>query len=117
MSQPDHPLPPRRPNKPGRAHPADEDSESTLIEPESVLDPEMIRLTKQIAPRASSFAPLEILGLGWVVVLSLVGGIAGGIWLDGRFGTGPLLTIVGLAMGLALAVIAARSLIRRATAK
>ena len=83
----------------------------------SVLDPEMVQLTKKIAPSASSFAPLEVLGLGWVVVLSLVGGIVGGIWLDGRLGTGPVLTIVGLVLGLALAFVAARSLVRRATSR
>ena len=91
--------------------------ETVNDESDSVLDPEMVRLTRKIAPSASTFAPLEILGLGWMVVLSLVGGIAGGAWLDGRFGTGPIMTIIGLALGLALAFVAARSLIRRATAK
>ena len=117
MSQSDRSTQPRGQGEPGREHQPDAFSEQDSQESESVLDPEMVRLTKRIAPAASTFAPLEILGLGWVVVLSLVGGIVGGIWVDGQFGTGPILTIVGLALGLALAVVAARSLIRRATAK
>ena len=42
--------------------------------------------------------------LGLEVALSIVVGLFGGQWLDGRFGTSPWLTLVGSAFGLAAAV-------------
>lgn len=39
--------------------------------------------------------------VGLEFVLSILFGMAGGHWLDGRFGTEPTLTFVGLAFGLA----------------
>lgn len=46
----------------------------------------------------------RLVGLGWYVGICIVLGLLGGFWLDGKFGTKPLLTIVGLVLGLALAV-------------
>jgi hypothetical protein len=78
---------------------------------DSSLDPEVDRLTRRVAPRQSSLQPLRVLGLGWAIVLSLVVGLLGGLWLDGRFGTSPILTVVGLLLGLLMAVQTARQLI------
>ena len=43
---------------------------------------------------------LQFLGLGWYVALCLLAGIAGGIWLDRRLESLPVLTLLGLALGL-----------------
>ncbi len=43
------------------------------------------------------------MGVGWVVALSIAGGTGGGFWLDGQFDTGPVLTLVGLAIGIVVA--------------
>lgn len=47
---------------------------------------------------------LRLLGIGWFVALCIVGGVIGGLWLDGLLETGPILTLVGLGVGLAIAV-------------
>lgn len=42
-------------------------------------------------------------GLGCSIVAALVLCIGGGVWLDRQFGTSPILTLVGVALGLAAA--------------
>ena len=44
-----------------------------------------------------------LMGVGWAVALSIAGGAGGGFWLDSRFDTGPVLTLVGLAIGIVVA--------------
>jgi len=39
--------------------------------------------------------------IGFSVSLSIVIGLAAGVWLDRRFHTGPWLTLIGLGMGIA----------------
>ena len=46
----------------------------------------------------------QLLGIGTYVALCIVLGTLGGRWLDGQFDTEPLLTVVGLFLGLALAI-------------
>ena len=46
---------------------------------------------------------LRLLGIGWYVALCIVGGIVGGRWLDGRLGVDPVFTLLGLAVGIAVA--------------
>ena len=46
----------------------------------------------------------RLLGIGTYVALTIVLGTLGGRWLDGQFDTGNLLTVVGLFLGLALAI-------------
>ena len=41
--------------------------------------------------------------MGFFISGSIVLGVMGGLWLDGRFGTNPILTLVGLFLGLAIA--------------
>ena len=48
---------------------------------------------------------LRLIGVGWFVAICIGGGALAGVWLDGRLGSGPILTIVGLCVGIALAVI------------
>ena len=46
---------------------------------------------------------LRLLGIGWFVALCLLGGVFGGLWLDGRLGTSPLMAMIGLGGGLVIA--------------
>lgn len=45
----------------------------------------------------------RLMGVGWAVALSIAGGTGGGFWLDSRFDTSPVLTLVGLAIGIVVA--------------
>ncbi|MFP6594054.1 MAG: AtpZ/AtpI family protein [Dehalococcoidia bacterium] len=45
----------------------------------------------------------RLMGVGWAVALSIAGGTGGGFWLDSRFDTAPVLTLVGLALGIVVA--------------
>ena len=42
-------------------------------------------------------------GLGCSIVAALILCIGGGVWLDSRFGTSPVLTLLGVALGLVVA--------------
>ena len=46
---------------------------------------------------------MRLVGLGWYVALSIIGGIGGGVLVDGWLGTEPIFTLVGLFGGLLLA--------------
>lgn len=47
---------------------------------------------------------VRLLGIGWYFAMSIVGGIGGGLLLDGWLETRPLFTLLGLFVGLALAL-------------
>ena len=46
---------------------------------------------------------MRLVGIGWYFALSIVGGIVGGVKLDDWLGTEPLLTLLGLLMGMVAA--------------
>ena len=46
---------------------------------------------------------LRLVGVGWYVGLCIVLGVVGGLWLDDRFSTSPVLVIVGLVLGVFIA--------------
>lgn len=46
---------------------------------------------------------LQFVGIGWYVATCIVAGGVGGLWLDRRLGLSPLLTLVGIALGLLVA--------------
>jgi F0F1-type ATP synthase assembly protein I len=48
-------------------------------------------------------AALNIIGIGWFVGLSLMGGMLGGLWLDSKLNTEPLFVVVGLVLGFTVA--------------
>lgn len=48
-------------------------------------------------------AALRLLGVGFFVSVSIMLGVLGGRWLDERWGTSPVLTLVGLFIGLVMA--------------
>jgi hypothetical protein len=45
----------------------------------------------------------RLVGIGWYVALCIALGVGGGVWLDRRFDLSPILTMVGLFLGLGLA--------------
>lgn len=47
---------------------------------------------------------LRLIGIGWYVGLCIGGGSYGGLMLDRQFDTGPLLTLLGLAIGIVIAI-------------
>ncbi len=47
---------------------------------------------------------LRLLGIGWYVGLCIGGGAYGGLWLDRQFDSRPILTLLGLVLGIALAM-------------
>jgi ATP synthase protein I len=49
-------------------------------------------------------ASFRIIGLGWFVGLAILLGVLGGIWLDNKLGTRPLFIIIGLLLGIAVAI-------------
>ena len=42
--------------------------------------------------------------MGWFIGISILLGVGGGLWLDNKFGTRPILVIVGLILGLVVAL-------------
>ncbi|MFH0942203.1 MAG: AtpZ/AtpI family protein [Chloroflexota bacterium] len=54
---------------------------------------------------AKWWAALRLLGVGFFIGGAIVAGVLGGLWLDNHLGTRPILTLVGLFVGLAIAFI------------
>lgn len=48
-------------------------------------------------------AALRLIGVGFFIGVSIVLGVTAGLWLDSRFDTSPILVIVGLLLGIAVA--------------
>ena len=48
---------------------------------------------------------LRLLGIGWYVALCITGGALGGLWLDRWTNLSPLFTLLGLVLGIAVAII------------
>ena len=49
-------------------------------------------------------AALRLTGVGFFIGASILLGVLAGIWLDSKFNTAPLLVIVGLILGLVVAI-------------
>jgi len=47
----------------------------------------------------------RLIGLGWLVALSIVGGIMLGVWIDSELGSSPLFMMIGLALGIGVAAL------------
>jgi F0F1-type ATP synthase assembly protein I len=69
-----------------------------------------------IAPVNKRYAPLQLLGIGWYIAVAVGLGVAGGIWLDGVVGTAPLFTLVGILLGVTVALVGAFRMMLQATA-
>ena len=48
-------------------------------------------------------AALRLAGVGFFIGGSILGGVVAGLWLDSRFHTEPILVVVGLLIGIAVA--------------
>jgi len=48
-------------------------------------------------------AAMSLIGIGWYFAICIVGGIVGGLLLDGWLDTKPLFSLIGLALGLTVA--------------
>ena len=48
---------------------------------------------------------LRLVGIGWYVAICITGGVLGGFYLDSRLNTSPVVTLLGLALGITLAVV------------
>ncbi len=46
---------------------------------------------------------LNLIGIGWFLGLSILAGVLGGMWLDSKFNTKPILLLVGLVLGVLVA--------------
>ncbi|GIW05433.1 MAG: hypothetical protein KatS3mg060_0238 [Dehalococcoidia bacterium] len=62
------------------------------------------------------YAPLQLLGIGWYIVVAVGLGVGGGIWLDGVAGTAPLFTLLGILLGVTVALVGAFRMMIGATA-
>lgn len=62
-------------------------------------------------------AAMSLIGIGWFFAASIVGGILGGLLLDGWLQTKPAFTLLGLFGGLAVAFFGAFRMIMQVMAK
>ena len=46
---------------------------------------------------------LQLIGVGWYIALCIVGGLFLGLWFDGKLGSLPVFTILGVVLGVILA--------------
>ena len=46
---------------------------------------------------------IQVIGIGWYMVISILFGLLGGRWLDNKLGTKPLFLIAGIILGLVVA--------------
>jgi F0F1-type ATP synthase assembly protein I len=49
-------------------------------------------------------AAMQLVGMGWYIGICVVLGVFGGLWVDSRLKTSPLLAIAGLILGVIVAV-------------
>jgi len=47
---------------------------------------------------------LRLVGIGWYVAICIGGGSFGGLWLDRELGLSPIFTLIGLGLGIAVAI-------------
>ena len=48
---------------------------------------------------------LRLVGIGWYVAICIGGGAIAGLWLDRKLDLSPLFTLLGLSVGIAIAII------------
>jgi F0F1-type ATP synthase assembly protein I len=48
-------------------------------------------------------AAARLLGVGWFIGICIILGVVGGLWLDNKFITSPVLVIFGLILGVIIA--------------
>ena len=55
---------------------------------------------------------LRLVGVGWSIGIAIVGGLGGGIWLDGKWHTKPIFTLIGLFLGIVVAFYSTYKLVK-----
>ncbi len=55
---------------------------------------------------------LGLLGLGWYIAFCILLGVFGGLWLDSKFNSKPVLTLVGLVLGIIMAFFGTYRMVR-----
>ena len=55
---------------------------------------------------------LSLMGMGFYIAIAIILGIWGGHWLDVKFNTSPLLLIIGLFFGIAVAALGVYNMIK-----
>lgn len=65
----------------------------------------MIACTQLVPPlnKGTLAIVFQLVGVGWYVAICIIGGLLGGLWLDGKLGMRPVFTLVGLVLGLSMA--------------
>lgn len=69
---------------------------------------------KQSSMLRAALPALGLLGIGWYFALSIAGGAGAGLLVDGWLDTRPLFAVIGLALGLLVAVWGGYRLLKRA---
>jgi hypothetical protein len=59
-------------------------------------DKPLAPFTPEAAKAAASNQWLSFLHLGWMIVANMILFVGGGLWLDGKFGTSPVLLLIGV---------------------
>ena len=54
--------------------------------------------------RRSLLTGIQFIGLGWYIAAAILVGCLAGLWLDNQIGTAPLFLLVGLILGLVVAL-------------
>jgi F0F1-type ATP synthase assembly protein I len=55
---------------------------------------------------------LSLMGMGFYIAIAIIAGILGGHWLDGKMNTNPLWLIIGLILGIAVAVLGVYNMLK-----
>ena len=57
-------------------------------------------------------AALRLTGVGFFIGISIVGGTFAGLWLDGKLNTRPVFILIGLFLGLIVAIFGVYRMVR-----
>jgi F0F1-type ATP synthase assembly protein I len=55
---------------------------------------------------------LSLMGMGFYIAIAIIAGILGGHWLDEKMNTNPLWLIIGLILGVAVAVLGVYNMLK-----
>ena len=58
---------------------------------------------------------LHLIGIGWFFAVSIILGLAAGLWIDDQAATAPIFTLIGLFLGLAVAFVGGYRLLAEVT--
>jgi len=90
-----------------------------LVIPADEIDSLFVKQGKNMFQSCSAFlndtrfqpSVLNLIGIGWILGISIFAGMLGGLWLDSRLNTGHLFTMIGLILGIIIAFFGAYRLL------